>query len=60
MTDDKRRKYDPPLRLDMDFKEGLVRFGQTDPKEMRELIERIKRKKSPRPKAPTTKGSKPD
>ena len=47
MTDDKGRKYDPSLHLDMDFGEALGRFGQTDPKEMRDLIGKTKRKKPP-------------
>jgi len=50
------KKYEPPLFLDMDFGEALERFGTTDPKEVKELMERAKEKKPPGPgKAPTTK-----
>jgi hypothetical protein len=39
------RKYEPPLYLDMDFDVALERFGKTDPKEVKDLMEREKRKK---------------
>ncbi len=44
MTDGKR---EPPFGLEMDFFEALHRFGQTDPKEMEQSIERAKQKKPP-------------
>lgn len=34
MTDDTARKTEPPLHLDMDFGEALVRFAQTKPEEV--------------------------
>jgi hypothetical protein len=50
------RKYEPPLYLDMDFEEALERFGTTDPKEVRELMETGKTKKPPGPdNAPTAR-----
>jgi hypothetical protein len=49
------RKYEPPLYLDMDFEEALERFGTTDPKEVKELMERAKEKKPPGRKAPTAR-----
>jgi len=50
------KKYEPPLHIDMDFMEALERFGTTDPKEVKDLMERGKAKKPPGPdKAPTTR-----
>jgi hypothetical protein len=49
------KKYEPPLFLDMNFEEVLERFGTTDPKEVKELMDRAKGKKPPGSKAPTTK-----
>jgi hypothetical protein len=48
------KKYEPPLFLDMDFEEALERFGTTDPKEVKELMDRAKERKPPGPKVPTT------
>lgn len=47
-------KYEPPLFIDMDFGEALERFGQTDPKEVKESIERAKEKQPPGSKTPAT------
>lgn len=55
------KKYEPPLHIDMDFMEALERFGTTDPKEVKELMEQSKKKKPPRDKPPTAKkGGEPD
>lgn len=48
------RKYEPPLFLDMDFEDALGRFGTTDPKEVKELMERAKEKKPPGPDKTST------
>ncbi len=40
------KKYEPPLRLDMDFGEALERFGKTDKNEVDKLLMRSKRKKA--------------
>jgi hypothetical protein len=45
MTDSKKRER--PLHLEMDFREALERFAQTDPKEVTESIQRAKKKKPP-------------
>lgn len=42
----KGKKLEPKLYLDMDFSEALERFGTTNPNEVKELIERAKRKKN--------------
>ena len=34
MTEDKARKTEPPLRLDIEFGEALARFAQTKPEEV--------------------------
>ena len=34
MTDDKARKTEPPLHLDMEFGEALERFARTKPEEV--------------------------
>lgn len=46
MTDQKR-KTEPPLFLDMDFGEALVRFAKTEPEEVKESVDRSKQKKEP-------------
>jgi len=40
------KKYEPSLRLDMDFEEALERFGSADKKEVDKLLRRTKRKKT--------------
>jgi hypothetical protein len=40
-------KQEPPLHLDMDFGEALVRFAQTKPPEVAKSIERAKKAKPP-------------
>lgn len=52
MTD---RKREAPLFLDMDFGEALERFGTTDPKDVKDLMERAKKKKPPEDKPPTAR-----
>lgn len=47
MTDDDKRKTEPPLSLDMSFGEALGRFVTTDPKQVDESIERSKQKRPP-------------
>ena len=43
-----KRKYDPPLYIDMPFGEAVERFIGTDPKELKENLDKQKRKrKSP-------------
>jgi hypothetical protein len=49
---------EPPFGLDMDFFEALHRFGQTDPKDVEESIERAKQKKAPPEVAPQRQGRK--
>lgn len=39
------KKYEKPLYLDIDFGEALERFGTTVPEEVKDLMEREKRKK---------------
>lgn len=34
MSDDEKRKLEPPLHLDMPFDEALARYAQTDPAEV--------------------------
>ena len=34
MSDDAKRKLEPPLHLDMPFEEALQRFAQTKPEEV--------------------------
>jgi len=34
MSDDEKRKLEPPLHLDMEFEEALTRYAQTDPAEV--------------------------
>lgn len=46
------KKLEPKLGLDMDFSEALVRFAQTDPKEVTNGIERGKERKPPEDAAP--------
>lgn len=43
----KGKKLEPPLKLDMSFSEALGRFARTDPKEVKESVERSKTKKPP-------------
>jgi hypothetical protein len=50
MTDEKKT-VEPPLFLDMDFGEALIRFARTKPKEVQESIDRAKQKKKPGDKA---------
>ncbi len=50
-----KKKYEPPLRLDMKFVEALERFAETGKKEVGASITRSKKNKSPGRKAPTTK-----
>ncbi len=45
MTDEKVRKTEAPLKLDMSFSEALRRLMSTDPKEVAESIDRSKTKK---------------
>lgn len=47
-------KYEKPLFIEMDFEEAIERFGRTDPKEVKESIERAKEKQPPEPNAPAT------
>jgi hypothetical protein len=47
MTDEKRRKTEPPLYLDMEFGEALERFVRTDPKEVAELARQAKQAAGP-------------
>lgn len=47
MTDRKGKKLEPPLHLDMSFEEMLERAAQTKPEEVREGIDRAKKKKPP-------------
>jgi hypothetical protein len=47
MSDDEKRKLEPPLHLDMPFDEALARYAQTDPEE----VEPPKGKKPKVPKA---------
>ena len=46
MTDEKK-KPEPPLFLDMDFGEALLRFTKTKPEEVQESMDRAKQKKKP-------------
>jgi hypothetical protein len=46
MKDKKARKTEPPLHLDMEFGEALIRFAQTNPEE----VEPPKGRKKKRPK----------
>ena len=50
MTDEKKT-VEPPLFLDMDFGEALIRFTRTKPNEVQESVERAKQKKKPGDKA---------
>ncbi|MEQ1867899.1 MAG: hypothetical protein ABL996_25045 [Micropepsaceae bacterium] len=45
---DKGRKLEPKLKLDMPFDEALRRFAQTKPKEVEKSIERGKQKTAPK------------
>lgn len=40
-------KQEPPLHLDLDFSEALERFARVKPDEVRESIERAKKKNPP-------------
>lgn len=40
-------KQEPPLHLDLDFREALERFARVKPEEVAESIERAKKKKPP-------------
>ena len=42
------KKLEPKLKLDMPFDEALERFAQTKPKEVERSIERAKQKKPPK------------
>lgn len=42
-----KRKYQPPLHLDMPFDEAMERLAQTDPEEVEANIVKEKRRKSP-------------
>ena len=48
---DEKRQNEPPLFLDLDFGEALMRFTRTDPKQVVESIERAKQRKEPGDKA---------
>jgi hypothetical protein len=48
----KGKKLEPPLKLDMRFREALRRFVATAPKEVDENIERSKTKKPPQAAPP--------
>lgn len=48
---EKRAKPEPPLYLDMDFGEALLRFTKTKPKEVQESMNRAKQKTEPGDKA---------
>ena len=54
MTDEKP-KVEPPLKLDMDFGEALLRFAGTNPQEVAESIERSNTKKPPGSTTPTAR-----
>ena len=44
---EKRRKTEPPLYIDMDTDEALARFIQTDPREADELAKQAKAARGP-------------
>lgn len=54
---EKGKKLEPPLHIDMDFGEALERFARVKPDEVKESIERSKKKKPPgeaTPRRPTS------
>jgi hypothetical protein len=48
----KGKKMEPPLKLNMSFREALGRFVATDPKEVEDSIARSKAKKPPQDATP--------